>query len=61
MARNENAGTPFWMRIVAVLVLAVAVWLLLRLIIGVITTVAWVVAVLITIAGIAWAVNVLRR
>ena len=45
----------------AVVVLAVAAWVLMKLVIGVLTTIAWIVAVVVALAGIAWALTVLRR
>ena len=61
MESTAKSGSALWMRILAVVVLAVAAWLLLRLVIGVLTTIAWVVAVIVAVVGIAWAVSVLRR
>lgn len=61
MDSTSNSRSSLWIRLLAVVVLAVAAWLMLRLIIGVLTTVAWVVAVLVALAGIFWAVRVLRR
>lgn len=61
MDSTSNSRSSLWIRLLAVVVLAVAAWLMLRLIIGVLTTVAWVVAVVVALAGIFWAVRVLRR
>lgn len=57
---TRNARS-LWIRLLAVVVLAVAAWVLLKLIVGALTTVAWIVAVVIALAGIAWALNFLRR
>lgn len=61
MDSTSNSRSSLWIRLLAVVVLAVAAWLMLRLIIGVLTTVAWVVAVVVALVGIFWAVRVLRR
>jgi hypothetical protein len=58
---SEQTGPTLLTRVAAIVVLAVAVWILLRLVIGVITAVAWVVAIVVALAGVAWAVSVLRR
>lgn len=61
METTGKTGTSLWMRVLAVVVLAIAAWVVLRLVIGVITTLAWVAAAVIAVAGIAWALSVLRR
>ncbi len=61
METTGKTGTSLWMRVLAVVVLAIAAWVVLRLVIGVITTLAWIVAAVIAVAGIAWALSVLRR
>ena len=44
-------------RFIALVILAVAGWFLLKVVIGVVAGVAWFVAVLIAIAGVIWALN----
>ena len=44
-------------RFIALIVLAVAGWFLLKVVIGVVAGVAWFVAVLIAIAAVIWALN----
>jgi hypothetical protein len=46
-------------RVLAVLVLAVAAWLLLKVVIGVIAGLAWLVAVVIALFAVAWALRTL--
>ncbi|CAA9462302.1 MAG: hypothetical protein AVDCRST_MAG38-224 [uncultured Solirubrobacteraceae bacterium] len=59
----EDAGTarPLWVRMIAVLVLAAAAWILLKMVVGVLTTLAWIAAVVIAVLGVMWALSVLRR
>ena len=44
-------------RFIALVILAVAGWFLLKVVIGVVAGVAWFVAILIAIAGVIWALN----
>jgi hypothetical protein len=46
---------------VALVVLAVAAWLLLRIVIGTVTAVATTVAVVVLVLAVIWAVMTLRR
>lgn len=61
MERTEKASTSLWMRALAVLVLAAAAWILLKMVIGVLTAVAWIAAVVVAVVGVLWAMTVLRR
>ena len=61
MDSARKSGTALWLRLLAVVVLALAAWMLFKLVIGVLTTVAWGLATVIALVGIAWAVRVLRR
>lgn len=61
MEHSEPSARPLWLRVLAVAVLALAAWVLLKLVVGVLTTIAWVVAVVVAVIGIAWAMQVLRR
>jgi hypothetical protein len=45
----------------AVLVIAIAAWILLRVVINVVTFVAWIVAAALAVVAIAWAVQTLRE
>jgi len=47
-------------RAVAVLILAVAAWLLLKVVIGIIASVAWIVMAVVAVVGVLWAFNTLR-
>jgi hypothetical protein len=56
---NEKSGPSFGARVLAVLVLAVAAWFLLKVIIGVIAGVAWFVAIVVALIAAVWAVRTL--
>ncbi|HSD80756.1 MAG TPA: hypothetical protein VLB47_08845 [Solirubrobacteraceae bacterium] len=58
--QNEQSGPSFLSRVLAVLVLAIAAWFLLKVIINVVVGVAWIVAVIVAIIGVVWAVRTLR-
>ena len=63
---NENAASGGFfsglaMKALAAVVLLVAAWILFKVVIGVVTTVAVVLAVVAGIIAIFWAMSVLRR
>lgn len=55
----EETGPSLARRAVAVVILAVAAWLLLKVVIGIIASVAWIVVAVIAVFGILWAINTL--
>ncbi len=57
----ERTGTSLGMRALAVLVLAIAAWLLLKVVISVVAGLAWTVAAVVLVVGVIWAMSVLRR
>jgi hypothetical protein len=57
----ERTGTTLGMRALAVLVLAIAAWLLLKVVISVVAGLAWTVAAVVLVVGVIWAMSVLRR
>ncbi len=61
MDSTNDSRPSLWLRVLAVIVIAVAAWLLLKMLIGVLTAVAWLVATVVALVGIAWALRVLRR
>lgn len=61
MEGTEKNTTPLWTRAVAVIVLALAAWMLLKLVIGAVTAIAWIVAAVVAVVGVLWAMSVLRR
>jgi hypothetical protein len=57
----EKTGPSLLSRVVAVAIIAVAAWLLLKVVIGVVVAVAWTAAAILAVIGVIWAVAVLRR
>ena len=57
--QEEQSGPSFLARVLAVLVLAIAAWFLLKVVISVVAGIAWFVAVVLAIVGIIWAVRTL--
>ena len=55
----EKTGSSFPMKIVAILVLAVAAWILLKVVIGILAGVAWIIVIVLAVVGILWAWNTL--
>ena len=56
----EKTGSSFGMKLLAILILVVAAWFLLKVVIGLIAGVAWLNAVVLAIVGVLWAWNTLR-
>ena len=58
---NDTEAGPSWgARIVAVIVLAVAAWILFKLVIGTVIAIAWAAAAIAAVVAIVWAVRTLR-
>jgi hypothetical protein len=55
----EKTGSSLARRALAVVILGVAAWLLLKVVIGLIATVAWIVVAVIAVVGVLWALNTL--
>jgi uncharacterized membrane protein YccC len=55
----EKTGPSLGKRALAVVVLAIAAWLLLKVVIGIIAGVAWIVIAVIAVVGVIWAINTL--
>jgi hypothetical protein len=56
----EQESKPSWgARLLAVLVLAVAAWVLLKVVIGVVVAVAWTVAAIVAVIAVIWAIRVI--
>ena len=49
------------MKAVAVVVLLIAAWLLFKVVLGVVTAVAWVVVIVLAVMAVLWAMSVLSR
>ena len=59
MSTSTPSGASLGKRIVALLVLAVAAWILLKVVIGIVTAAATIIAVVLAIVAIIWAIRVL--
>jgi hypothetical protein len=59
MEKTEKTGPSLARRALAVVVLGVVAWLLLKVVIGLIATVAWIVVAVIAVIGVLWALNTL--
>ena len=63
---NENASSRGFfsglaLKAVALVALLVGAWILFKVVIGVVTTVAWIVVIVLAVMAIFWAMSVLRR
>jgi hypothetical protein len=56
---TESRGSSLLTRFLAIIVLAVAAWVLLKIVLGVLAGIATLVAVVLAIAAIVWAIRVL--
>jgi hypothetical protein len=54
---ETETKSSFGAKIVAVLVLAVAAWVLFKIVIGTVVAVAWAAAAIIAVVAILWAIN----
>jgi len=54
---EESSSPSFMKRVLAVLILAVAVWILFKFAIGIIAWLATVIVVIAAIAGVVWAIR----
>ena len=59
MENDEKTGPSFGARILAAVVLAFAAWILFKVVIGVVATVAWFVVAIVAIIAVLWAVRTL--
>jgi len=58
---SESSKPSLGSRAIAVVVLAVAAWLLLKVVIGVVVAVAWTVAAIVAVIAVFWAIRTLTR
>jgi hypothetical protein len=56
---NEKTGPSFGARIIAAVVLAIAAWILFKVVIGAVAAIAWFVVVIVAIIAVIWAVRTL--
>ena len=59
MENTEKSGPSFGARILAAIVLAIAAWILVMVIIGVVAAIAWFVVAVVAIIAVIWAVRTL--
>jgi hypothetical protein len=59
MENTEKSGPSFGARVLAAVVLAIAAWVLFKVIIGVVAAVAWFVVAIVAIVAVIWAVRTL--
>jgi hypothetical protein len=57
---KEKTGASLGRKAIAVVVLAVAAWLLLKVVLSVIAGIAWIVVAVIVVVGVLWAITTLR-
>jgi hypothetical protein len=58
---EQTSGSGLGLRIIAFAALLVCAWILLKAVIGIVTTIAWIVVIAAAIIGALWAMSVLRR
>ena len=56
---NQKTGPSFGARVIAVVVLAIAAWILFKVIIGIVAGVAWFLVVVVAVIAVVWAVRTL--
>lgn len=61
MAEKEKTGSSLLSKALAIVVLAVAAWILLKVVISVVAGIAWIVAAVVLVVGVLWAFNTLSR
>ena len=54
---DASAKTSLGTRVIAVLILAVAAWVLIKILIGTVIAIAWTAAAIVAVLAILWAVN----
>ena len=59
MEETKAKGPSLARRALAVVILAAAAYLLLKIVIGIIASVAWIVVAVVAVVGILWAINTL--
>jgi hypothetical protein len=60
MHDDTSTSSGFGLKIAAFVALLVCAWILLKVVIGVVTTFAWIAVVIAAIVGLLWAMSVLR-
>ena len=55
----EKTGPSLARRALAVLILALAAYVLLKIVIGIVASLAWIVVAIVAVVGVLWAINTL--
>jgi hypothetical protein len=58
---REASGSGLGMKAIALVALLVCAYLLFKVVIGVVTAVAWVVVIGLAVVGVLWALSILNR
>jgi hypothetical protein len=60
---NEQAsrGSGLGLKAIALVALLIGAWILFKVVIGVVTAVAWVAVLVLAVVAVLWAMSVLRR
>jgi hypothetical protein len=58
---EETSKSSITSRLIAVVILGVAAWVLLKIVIGVVVAVAWTVAAIVAVIAVFWALRTLTR
>jgi hypothetical protein len=58
---NNASMSGLALKAVAVVALLIAAWILFKVVIGVVTAVAWVVVIVLAVMAVLWAMSVLSR
>ncbi|HEY7622714.1 MAG TPA: hypothetical protein VH834_23275 [Solirubrobacteraceae bacterium] len=56
---NEKTGPSFGARILAAVVLAIAAWILFKVVIGIVAGIAWFLVFVVAVIAVIWAVRTL--
>jgi len=59
MEKTEKTGAGLGRKAIAVVILAVVAWLLLKIVIGLVAGIAWIVVAVVVVGGVIWAINTL--
>jgi hypothetical protein len=57
---TESRGSSFLMKVLAVAVLLVVAWIAIKVIIGIVASVFWIVLAIVVVLAVIWAVATLR-
>jgi uncharacterized membrane protein YccC len=61
MAEKEKTRSSLASKAIAIVVLAVAAWIVLKVVLSIVAGIAWIVAAVVLVVGVLWALNTLSR